>query len=107
MLNALCQARDLEARSLDALGRWDEAAERALEALVQIDRVGYRRLSWRLHALRARALAAAGRTAEADSEREKARKILGALAESIPNPEHRAAFEADPEAAALSKGATT
>ena len=70
------RSRDLAARSLDALGRSDEAADRALEALVQIDRVGYRRLSWRLHALRARALAAAGQSAEADSEREKAREIL-------------------------------
>jgi class 3 adenylate cyclase/tetratricopeptide (TPR) repeat protein len=104
MHNAKLQALELSARALEKLGRSSEAAARAAETLVELDRDGFRSLSWRLHALRARTLAGAGEPAGADRERAKAREIVTAMAATIPDPEHKAAFESDPVAAELLGG---
>ena len=104
MRNAKLQALVLSARALEKLGRTDDAALRATETLVELDEVGFRSLAWRLRALRARALAGTGDSAGADRERTKALEIVTAMGGTIPDPEHRAAFESDPVAAELLGG---
>jgi tetratricopeptide (TPR) repeat protein len=101
MHNAKLQALVLSALALEKLGRLDDAAESAAETLVELDRLGFRSLAWRLHALRARALRAAGDSVGAGREREKAWEIVSSIAATIPDPNHRAAFESDPVAAEI------
>jgi tetratricopeptide (TPR) repeat protein len=100
-------AWEAELRALEQLGRWAEAAQHADDALAEAEATGFRAMTWRILSHRARARMEIGNRAGAVRDAEAARQLLAALAATVPDPELRASFEADPTAqSALAMTAT-
>lgn len=93
-------AAEHRARALLALGRDNDAASAAAEALALTAERGVGRLTWRLRASNATALDRLG-SPDAAAERQAAARDLMAVAATIPDPAARANFLAQREAAQL------
>ncbi len=81
-------------RALAKLARWEELRNRADAVIPIADDGDYALLRWRLYALRGKAHAALGHAAQAQSDADEARRLFELTAETVEEPDFRAAYEA-------------
>ncbi len=94
-------ALELELRALLELGRSADALATAEEALGWTEKTGFRAMTWRILASRARARDLERDGPGAGADRTAALRIFEELASSIPEASLRASFETEPLAASL------
>lgn len=95
----LIRGLELKVRVLERLELSAETIALAEEALAHAEESGYRALSWRVRAVRARVLASTGDPDGAAADLKIAREILEELSGAIAEPELHSEFLADPLAA--------
>ena len=92
---------DVVQRALLGLERWTEVVASVDEVLASVDSAGFRALSWKMRAHRARALEMCGDEARAREDREAAAATLRDVSATIADSELRTCFESQPLAAEI------